>query len=835
MRLVHPYGGAAIFGVLFLAGCNGSSDDSESDTDNTPQGYHLNLGFKTVVNGACSTPTDTLSFNAGDSICAVATLKTGAQAVAGQVISFNTDLGTLSPATRLSDTNGIAEVIITNPDAAKGAGTVSASFSPAAEETITSKRNFEYTGEVTPPQTQTPSLNASIQYAGDAVTRFRVDNTVQLRARLVDANNQGIANQKVTFSAGNATLTPNTALTQDSGIAEVSYTPQSSALGAHTMTINVDYQGQPLQGSTLYEVIARDAVSEANTVKLGHFNADNQFVEGQLATTLPKNADGNYQVSAGGTFGITANLVSVDGEGKVSPIQSPSSINFSSDCVTANAAMIDSPVTTLSGMASSTFEDVSCSGNSERSDQIIATTQVGSQTLSATLPFTLARQSLANLSFISAQPANIRIKGAGGTDASESSLVTFKVSSANGQGAAQQQVDFTLDTIVGGLSFADGQSSTTGLTNAQGMVSVRVLAGTVPTPVRVVAKATDADTNEVIVSQSEQLSINTGLPQQLGMSISASVNNPEAASIDGQESTITVFAADSFGNPAPDDTTINFTTEGGQITPQCLTQNGRCSVTWTSANPRVPDHRVTILAYALGHETFFDTNGNNIFDPADGGAIAQACLTSTGTPEACSGNGMDREAYSSSGFSDLGDAFRDDNENRRYDGNDIYLNTAGNDRYSGPDGKFNGPQCEGPLCGTGQANKTYIRKALVLTMSGSTAHFTLTQDGTEVFRTGAGFTAPISPIAADGRSAFTLQLYDSAGQIMPVGSSVQIEITNGDLEFTGHTVPNATRAGGTSTGFSLLHPGQPGTSAVTIKVTTPAGIISELPFNVTLQ
>ena len=156
------------------------------------------------------------------------------------------------------------------------------------------------------------------------------------------------------------------------------------------------------------------------------------------------------------------------------------------------------------------------------------------------------------------------------------------------------------------------------------------------TPVRVVATAVDTDTKEVITSQSEQLTVNTGLPQQLGFSLSTTVFNPEAGDFNGETATITIRASDSFGNPAPDDTAVNFTTEGGRIPHPCLTKMALCSVVWTSQSARVPDHRITILAYALGHETFFDTNGN-IFDDADiskdinGTPVTDlACLTNSG-------------------------------------------------------------------------------------------------------------------------------------------------------------------------------------------------------------
>jgi hypothetical protein len=43
----------------------------------------------------------------------------------------------------------------------------------------------------------------------------------------------------------------------------------------------------------------------------------------------------------------------------------------------------------------------------------------------------------------------------------------------------------------------------------------------------------------------------------------------------------------------------------------------RASVNFVSAQPRPADGRVTITAYALGEESFEDSNGNNIYDPGE--------------------------------------------------------------------------------------------------------------------------------------------------------------------------------------------------------------------------
>ena len=74
---------------------------------------------------------------------------------------------------------------------------------------------------------------------------------------------------------------------------------------------------------------------------------------------------------------------------------------------------------------------------------------------------------------------------------------------------------------------------------------------------------------------------------------------------------VQVLAADHFNNPVPNGTAISFTTEGGAIDGSCLTDDGGCSVTWRSQRPRLPDGRFTILATAIGNESFLDSERNN--------------------------------------------------------------------------------------------------------------------------------------------------------------------------------------------------------------------------------
>ncbi|MGS0682569.1 hypothetical protein ACVBIL_15575 [Shewanella sp. 125m-7] len=822
--------------LSLLGGCNGASDDN-SDTDNGGT-YSLSISYKTVVDGACAEPTNSLSFAANSSFCAVAHLKQDNSNRSGQLISFSTSFAELSVANKLTNSDGLAEVIVSNASGAEGAGTLSASFTEG-ESNANASKNFEFTSTTAPSEPKF-SLNSAIINGTAVVTQFKAGETVQLQAQFLDDQGQGVAGKKASFTAGSASLNPDSALTKENGIAQVSYTPSEAELGAANFSVSLEDEGKTYQSSGLYEVLAKDAVSDDGIIVIGHFSTDRStFTENKLATTLPLEAD-KYIVSAGGTFGVTADVATKNDDGTYTPLQTPTSVSFSSSCVLSNDASIDSPVTTLSGTASSTFENTSCSGNSQRNDQIIASVVAGNQTLTAELDFSLESQTLANLSFISAEPTSIRIKGAGGTGSSESSLITFKVADANGQPIAQQAVDFSLDTTIGDISFANGDTSTSNTSNSAGLVSATVLSGTMPTPVRVLATATSSD-GESVTTQSEQLTINTGLPQQLGFGLSSSLFNPEAGDFNNVKATITAYASDSFGNPAPNDTSINFTAEGGQIEPSCVTVNGSCSVEWTSTSPRVPDHRITVLAYALGHETFFDTNGNNIFDNDDGNAVALACLNANGDAVACSGNGMDIETYHPQGFSDLGDAFRDDNEDGEHDSGEPYFNTLSDQPYTPADGLFNGPQCTGSLCGDAQANKTYIRKALVMTMSGSTAHFEITQDGVVIYTSGQQALTPTA-IPAGATSTFAVRFFDSANQIMPSGTTLNTTASEGELDASTYEVPNTNSIGGTTTSFTLTNDIDPASvgeaaksSSISIDVETPKAVKSGISLIVELS
>ena len=67
----------------------------------------------------------------------------------------------------------------------------------------------------------------------------------------------------------------------------------------------------------------------------------------------------------------------------------------------------------------------------------------------------------------------------------------------------------------------------------------------------------------------------------------------------------------------PDATSIVFWAEGGQISSTASTVGGTATASFKSSSPKPTDGRVTVLAYAIGEESFIDPNGVNVYSAGD--------------------------------------------------------------------------------------------------------------------------------------------------------------------------------------------------------------------------
>lgn len=595
----------------------------------------------------------------------------------------------------------------------------------------------------TKPASVTPTVTLEMRSSSGVTTTLDASESFTLRATVKDAKGVAASGLVVTFSGDAAKVRFNppdgTALTDAAGVATVQVSPATaSSSGAGTLTASVSMGGVAATPATLnYQISLKSSVS---TITLGLrdasnlatrsistsggttaraavldgagnpvagkvvvFSADAALVRfnpasGQVLTdssgvasvqvspaaasavgagTLTAAATVNgialattfdYQLSvpnltlqaldlgsgalaAYGNRAVTT-VVSVDGStaGGV-PVQ----VTFSASCGSVTPAVVTTDAT---GKAATTYkaDSPSCAG----SNVAISATSPGANTVSGFLSVQAAVGT--NLLFVSATPQRIYLAGSAGATQAQ---VSFKVVDSSGNPLQNQSVELSLSNTATGVSIGTlgNTGAVTVSTDANGAVSVPVFAGTVPGSLQVRASLV---ANAAVVSSSNTLTVASGRPVQSRISIASSVFALEGWTIDGNTTQLTVSMADRQGNPVPDGTEVNFVSEGGvAVPPSCVVEGGssQCSVNLRSGNPRPGNGRVSVLAYVPGEEDFVDANGNNVYDPGET-------------------------------FFDLGNAFRDDNENSNYEQGEFVVPRAGSaDCAGGVNGKFG--SCDG--------------------------------------------------------------------------------------------------------------------------------------------
>jgi hypothetical protein len=793
--------------AFLLFGCNGHN---ENESDNTPQ-----IVSTIELSLLDSEGNVKLSFEENETVTLQARVTDENNAVVpNKAINFSTSIGSLAITSKLTNSEGLAIVYLTNEAFELGAGSASA----IAGEISSHEIDYEFIASDTSQVFLT--LNTVMTLESEAVNQFKIDQSVQVSATLTDQSGQGVANKIITFTADIGILNTATALTNNQGIAIITLSGDESTIGAGVLSSSFTLAENITINNTLnYQILAADVVLDSN-IRLGYFDENSNFIEGKIELSIESNS-----ISAGGTLGLSVDLIDENGN----LIVEPTPVTFTSNCVENGNANIDDSVLSINGTASSTFEDINCAGATGTDDILLASVAVNDITNTARETITIQGEQLGSIEFVSAEPDSIVLKGTGGQGKQETSTLTFRVKSQLGNVLPQQEVNFSLSTAVGGISL----SRFSGFTNSQGLINTQVSAGSVPTAVRVTASASMNFNDEVIAvqSQSDLLSINTGLPEQRSMTIAASVLNPEGHNISGEESIITAWLSDNFHNPVPDGTAVNFTTEGGNIEPNCSTINGSCSVKWTSSEPRVTDHRITILATALGHETFFDTNGNNIFDDADGNPIHDTGNSNNPNIDSGFGNYLAQPK----GFLDMSEAWRDDNENSIYDLGETFIDFNSDNTFSSADNAFNGPQCQGTNCADEDMRSIHVRKALRLVMASSSAEYRLTNGsgGTVYQNSSTNYSASLPDVANGDSQSLNFYFADTGtpNQTMPLGTTVEISLSNGTLQGeTSFTVRNNSQEGFSNMSFFVVQEAgsEPQTAILTITITSPSGIVTSL-------
>lgn len=375
------------------------------------------------------------------------------------------------------------------------------------------------------------------------------------------------------------------ALTDANGVATVTLNPASvNATGADTVIATAKVGETEATGRVGFSLVATTAAITSFTASAGS-SAENK-------------------IAAYGQTVLTLKLSGVS-------TQAPANLAFTSPCVTNNKATLSATaVTATSDTVVLTYKDTGGCGSTVAVDTVTAS--ISGTSTQQTVQLYLSSPAVNNIVFINATPEVIYLKGSGLTT---SSKVVFQVNDAAGNPLPNQVVKLGLSTFTGGLTIEGKQEEISQQTDGKGQVSALVNSGTVPTPVRVIATLGNIQT------VSSNLAVAVGLPSQLNFSLAQATANIEGYNRDGTPNTYTILAADRSGNPVPDGTTINYWAEGGQVasTSQTLLAGrlARSDASFVSQAPRPLDGRVTIVAYALGEESFVDVNGNNVYDDGE--------------------------------------------------------------------------------------------------------------------------------------------------------------------------------------------------------------------------
>jgi len=606
------------------------------------------------------------------------------------------------------------------------------------------------------------------------------------------------------------------------------------------------------------------------TVSLGS-GTGSSFQAGKIAIS-------STSLSAGGSTSLQVSLVDQTG----ALYTTSTIITFSSSCAGQGLATIAatgvtpaSPtVTTTTGTASATYVATGCSGG----DVITASATANSQTLTATGTVTVAQAAIGSIAFISATPSNITLKGVGSTGGSATSTVIFKVLDTSGGPRAGATVTFALNSTVGGITI----SPATATTDANGQVQTIVSGGTVATTVRVTATTT-ASGGAKISTQSNALTISTGIATSHNVSLAVKCHNVEAWNIDAVTVPVTLSMTDRFSNPVPDGTTANFQTTLGGIQATCQTGSttsgsGACAVNWVSkapyavngnpqstvgtANPAyctgvgqsmnlcngTTNGRSPIIVTAIGEESFIDATGSGVFNTAlDTVAFDPANADNNFQPGQPNPNNQIAKPWD-----DTSEPFL--NEWELYDSygtptyvlGEPFIDFNNNGKRDGPDGLVESALCEGSLCST-TGSSVAISASNIIVLSGSTANLQVLSP--------AGATPPYSynngnTTVSGSTLALTVEIFDDRLNQMPAGTKVVATLSSGitasitsppPAAWPCSTAPPYVLAGVTYAGLQFTFNVAPTTPAPTtgltsgilyITVTTPLGLVTTIPIQI---
>lgn len=434
------------------------------------------------------------------------------------------------------------------------------------------------------------------------ITRTITSAGASATVKVTDKSGNPVSNALVLFQADGVTFgtSNSTVLTNTKGEATISVKPSDSTnTGSYQLTATAEYND--LEETT------------------PGYNFSLQSIQ----VSLTEFALSSTNLDSGGNTNIT--LKTKDAINNV--YQNDVTVNFTTSCGSFDSSSV---VSSNQGDVTTTYKAIDDNGNLCEGTQTITAIPANNPRSKQIKTISIAGVEANSMVYTTTEKVQL---GASNSGSSSSGQIEFTIY-ANGRPAANQQVKISKVDTPPDFSFVTlgNQAPETVTSDSQGKVVVNLYPGALPGPVEIKAALVS---NPSIFALSKDVSVATGRATQNGVSISLSKN--VLSNKDGDTATIKASLVDRVGNPVPDGTVVSFVTEGGRVTPNCVTTDGDCEVEYRTQEPRPVDNRVSVIAYVEGDKNYIDKDGDNQFSTGD-------ILTHN-----------------------IGDFFRDDNENNKYD------------------------------------------------------------------------------------------------------------------------------------------------------------------------
>ncbi len=599
-----------------------TSQGDETDSNGQTGAFTLELRIEDE-NGLAFTSENPVSLDNMGTV--TATLTQDGVALDNRLIKFTSGFtGKITPDLGTAQTNALGEAEVTlGPGNFKGAGTVTATFEANSEATVSQQAVFYSSGDGAPEESVAVQIDIKLLVGcnddwdanrnnvkldpEDPSTGCTVTNSIisnQLGEIYVDVTStqsgDGIdaAFVEVQSSLGNVLPSSGTAITDAQGVALLKLQPGNEG-GAGRITVT-----------------AKD-ISKESVFSVGQTGISLTVDNG-----LQQDTDGNdIALKAGGSTIIEVTLTDDAGNA----FNTPTEVEFQSTCSASNQAIIDSPVTSSGGVATSTYRATGC----KIDDVVSITVESGGQNFSAQTTIPVEEAPAQSLRFESVSNNFIALPpGEGGLPTQ--SIVKFALLDAEGQQVSQARIDFRLASTTGKASLTQATAST----DNAGIVQTTVQAGVIPGPIVVQAcyvpdSAYDESANEdatcwveefdrcdvttppadcpsgglkliplaeQISSVSSSMTLTSGVTDQNSFDASPNELNLNALYYNGVSTDITVYFGDQFNQFNADGVAATLIAEAGAIgsiggsenggTFECITDDAFCTAQWRSQGDR---------------------------------------------------------------------------------------------------------------------------------------------------------------------------------------------------------------------------------------------------------